>query len=104
MPEPRAKAPEGLSKAGKRLWKRLIVSDLEYRPDEILLIEEAARVADTLAELRQRPQDPKTRIECRLQQEQLRKLLRAISWPEENDANMSQWGRQMAQRRWRKSG
>jgi len=72
---------------------------LEFRPDELALLEEAARVADVLGVLREGKPDAETVREIRLQQEALRKLVRSVDWPGDTP-NLSAWGRSMAMRRW----
>lgn len=100
------RAPKGLGGAGRRLWKRLVTEQQEvvYRPDELLLIEEASMVADVLSALRDGPQDPKVITEIRLQQEALRKLLRSVHIPEDDDddtkGHRSSAARALAQARW----
>jgi hypothetical protein len=42
--------PAGLSLAGKRVWKS-VVSYFDLRPDELFLLESAAKTADTIASL-----------------------------------------------------
>lgn len=96
------RAPDGLDKAGKRLWRRLVSAEFEYRGDELTLLEEACRTADNLAAIRESGGAPK---EERLQQEQLRKLLLSVKWPEseaDDSRNGSEWGTYMARRRWSK--
>lgn len=103
--QPAPRMPTGLGAAGKRAWRRLMHEAYEFTPSEILIVEEAARVADTLAELRKRPQDdPRTLREQRQQRELQRKLLTSIQWPADEGPGLSAWGREMAQRRWRKGG
>lgn len=50
-----ARTPAGLGHAGKALWRRIASEvdgdDLELRSDELLILEQAARQADTLATL-----------------------------------------------------
>jgi hypothetical protein len=50
-----AKTPAGLGPAGRGLWRRIAsdvaVHDLELRPDEAFVLEQAARQADTIATL-----------------------------------------------------
>lgn len=102
MPEnPPPKPPAGLGAAGAARWRRLTAA-LEFQPHELIVLEEACRVVDVLARLRRRKTDPKNDIEIRLQQEQLRKLLGGINWPAENEADLSHWGRSLANRRYRR--
>ena len=93
-PEP----PVGLGPAGRARWRQLTAS-VEFQPHELVILEEACRVVDVLARLRRRRPSPKTDVEIRLQQEQLRKLLGGISWPDDA-GNLSAWGRAAALRRW----
>jgi hypothetical protein len=52
MPAPKLHhpAPAGLSKAGSALW-RTIASKYQLRPDELAVLEDACRTADTIAAL-----------------------------------------------------
>jgi hypothetical protein len=95
------KPPAGLGPAGRARWRQL-TAELEFQPHELVILEEACRVVDVLARLRRRRPSPKTDVEVRLQQEQLRKLLGGINWPDDGaDKPLSQWGRTLAHRRWR---
>ena len=42
--------PKGLGVVGKRMWRR-ILAGYELRPDELFLLENACKVADTVAQL-----------------------------------------------------
>lgn len=44
------RAPAGLETAGKRLWKA-VTTEFHCRPDELLVLEAAARLADEIARL-----------------------------------------------------
>ncbi|MFC8731567.1 hypothetical protein ACFT5B_03820 [Luteimicrobium sp. NPDC057192] len=46
----RIPAPSGLSRAGRRLWKS-VVDAYDLRPDEQVLLENASRTADYVAQL-----------------------------------------------------
>lgn len=110
MSSPRA--PDGLGTAGKRLWRRLTKVGIEYGPQELLILEEAARTADKLDELRRRDtaDNPKVTTEIRLQSDHLRKLLNAVDWPalqhegdgEWDGITASQRARKAAHIRWKK--
>ena len=50
MTSNRRRAPEGLEKAGRRLW-RGIVAEFELDSRELLVLEQAARQADAVAAL-----------------------------------------------------
>ena len=50
MNSPQHRAPSGLGRAGKRLW-RTIKGDFELDSRQLLVLEQAARQADALAEL-----------------------------------------------------
>lgn len=101
MPEkPSPKPPADLGAAGAARWRQLTVA-LEFQPHELIVLEEACRVVDVLARLRRRRASATTDVEIRLQQEQLRKLLGGIAWPAD-EADLSKWGRTMANRKWRR--
>ena len=46
--EPQPRMPAGLGAAGKSIWKRLN-SELEFSAREVIVLEQACRVADTVA-------------------------------------------------------
>lgn len=50
MTEPRQNAPRGLGSAGKALWASM-TNEITYRPDEMVTLEQACRLADTLTDL-----------------------------------------------------
>ena len=92
------RAPAGLGRSGKSLW-RDVVGSYVLRPDELRLLAEAAATADTLAVLRasldgrelvdagsrgQRRVDP-VLVEVRQQQVVLAALLRQLGLPENDD-------------------
>lgn len=99
-----ARPPADLKTAGKALWRRVSLSEIDFRVDELHLLTQACRIEDVLAELRRKPKDPKARVEIRLQTELQRKLLTSIDWPEDDSTDLSQWGRTLALKRWRRSG
>jgi hypothetical protein len=47
MGDPRESMPSGLSTGGRRLW-RAVTRDMDLRPDEVLILEHAARTVDLL--------------------------------------------------------
>jgi len=49
-PAARPKAPAGLDRAGRSLWRRL-TEELEFEPRELAVLEQACRQADAIAAL-----------------------------------------------------
>jgi hypothetical protein len=103
------KAPDGLGVAGRRLWIRVVTdSEMEFAPQEVVLLEEAAYTADVIAGLRKKidPEDPDPRTvrEVRMAGEQLRKFLTSVPWPADESSweglSVSERGRRAAFARW----
>ena len=116
QPEP---TPSGLDLPGKRLWKR-ITTAYELREDELVLLDQACRVADTLARLEdgmrgaplivtgsmgQQREHPLL-SEARQQRALLGRLVAQLKIPDEGGiSNRSTQARKAAQVRWsRKTG
>lgn len=111
--------PTGLGPAGRRLW-RSIASGYDLRPDELILLESAARTLDTLAQieaalvgapltvpgsagqLREHP----LMSEARHQRAAVAALLRQLALPDSDEiaavrsAARSSRGRELARGRW----
>lgn len=101
--DPRVGEPEDLGPAGLEAWRELTEGVTTIRPDELMLVHEACRTIDNLATLRDpgRTQTMEKMREERMQQEQLRKLLTAIKWTDD-EKSAGEWGRTMANRRWKR--
>jgi hypothetical protein len=112
------RAPTGLGDAGKRLWKSL-TDGITYRPDELVTLEQAARMADTIASLEQdvrgqsatvigsKGQDAVNPLlqELRLSRAFLVACLRQLDVPEEEgELTASKLGRRGARARWSNRG
>lgn len=112
--------PTGLGAAGRRLW-RAVAGGYDLRPDELILLESAARTLDTLAQieaalvgapltvpgsagqLREHP----LMSEARHQRAAVAALLRQLALPDSDDeiaavrsAARSRRGRELARERW----
>ena len=119
------KAPAGLGAAGRKLWReslrpRADGSQLHLRPDELLLLEQACRLADDLAALRERLEgEPLTvpgskgqsvahplRAEIHRSLASLDRILRTLALPDApgravDGTEKSDMARQLARQRWR---
>jgi len=110
------RAPSGLGPAGRRLWRRLCQT-VVWRPDELEVLEQAARTADQVAELeRAAAQVPVLVLgsrkqlivnpvlqELRLTRQALAAFLSRLDVPEPADPDAltpSQRGRRAAAARW----
>ncbi len=109
------RAPLGLGRAGKALWRRLQRGYL-WREDELKVLEEAARTADLVARLEAEvavapltttnaagtPITHPAVVELRLQRSLLAQLLSRIRLPEAQ-AEVSEWDNLSASERARKA-
>ncbi len=110
-------APRGLGPAGKSLWKAMTAA-FSFEPAEVLLLEQAARTADVVAELETALDGAPVLVlgsrkqvivnpgfqELRLQRLALQRLLNGFGQPEDEDAlTPSQRGRRAAQARWQRT-
>lgn len=116
QPEP---TPSGLGLAGKRLWRR-ITAQFDLRVDELILLEQAANVSDTLAALEvamkgqplvvvgsmQQLREHPLLSESRQQRAQLGRFLAQLRLPDEDGlSTTSTKARAAAKARWsRRSG
>ena len=114
------RAPAGLGAAGRRLWRRM-TAEVNFRPDELEVLEQAARTADTIAELETAAAKvPSVLIigsrkqlivspifqELRLTRQALAAFLSRLDVPEPADPNAltpSQRGRRAAAARWHRT-
>ena len=96
------KAPKGLSEAGKGLWDDL-TADYEFRPDELLLVERAARTVDLIAQMDEERADAVTAAgsmgqlvvhpliaEIRAQSALLASIFKQLGLPDEPGAAVTQ--------------
>jgi hypothetical protein len=113
-------APANLSAAGTALWAAM-TKHMDFRPDELAVLEQAARIADTIATLEaelspasatvagSRGQDTVNPLipELRLQRQALVTFLGRLDVPEPADPDAltpSQRGRRAARARWDRRG
>lgn len=122
-----ARAPSGLRPAGHRLWRAHTAdADVSFRPDELAILELAARTADEIAGLERALADaPRTVAgskgqdavhplipELRLQRQLLASLLARLRIPEPDGGAPGEWdnlsasdrGRRAAAARWGRRG
>src|SRR5215204_4031437 len=110
----RRRAPDGLEKAGKRIWSA-ILSEFCLDERELLVLEQAARQADAVAALEAEIADSglvsrgsrgqmrlsTVVVECRQARLALSKLLGELALPDqEDDSAPSRRGRKAAESRW----
>ena len=89
--------PKDLGPEGQAAWDEMS-RGATMRADEKLLLAEACRLIDDLAKMRR--EGTASTQQVRLAQEQLRKLLTSVRWEGAADGGqMSQWGRELANRR-----
>lgn len=118
------RVPTGLGEAGKKLWKA-IVKNVEFRPDELTVLESACAMADQIAEYKEYVADePMTvrgsagqlvahpiRVEIRALQSAQAVLLGKLDIPDDNEEdpmkttqkqlNRSQAARKAVSARWK---
>jgi uncharacterized protein with von Willebrand factor type A (vWA) domain len=118
MTSNRRKSPEGLEKAGKRVW-RAILTEFDLDERELLVLEQAARQADAVAALEAEIVDSgllsrgsrgQTRLspsvtELRQSRLALSKLLGELALPDQDEQSApSRRGRKAADARWGRNG
>lgn len=114
------RAPSGLGKAGKRLWKAITgIDGLELRPDEIEVLEQACALRDQIERLQQAADTGPVEVtgsrgqvviapaiqELRHSRAELARLLRqlAIPDPEDEGDEEGEWDGLTASQRARKA-
>jgi hypothetical protein len=113
-------APKGLEAEGRRFWRQ-VVQEWTFRPDELRILERAARLLDTLTKLDEALVGADLIMrgsrgnlianplltERRLHEETLARLLRQLGLPDEDDdqgkGSRSSAARSLAMARWRKN-
>lgn len=113
------RAPRGLGSAGKRMWRGTFAerddgARLELRPDELVLLVEACRLADDVETLRgelvgasltvpgSQGQDVVNPLRSELHRTstRLESILKTLALPDDEGRSVSQAGRSLAGARW----